>query len=56
MPTKRSLAIPLLYLLEEEVLLEQGDIKKAQRTKYIPQVHMVKRLFNIQKVPYMELI
>ena len=47
--------IKSLYLPEKEVLVEPEDIKKAPRIKDILQENMVKRLFHIQKVPYLEL-
>ena len=45
--------ITSLYLLEE-VLVEPEDIEKAPRIKDTLQVHMVKKLFDNQKVPYLE--
>ena len=47
--------ITSLYLPEGEFLVEPEDIEKAPRIKDTLQVYMVKRLFDIRKVPNLEL-
>lgn len=51
---KMTTGITSLYQPEKEILVEPEDIEKVPRIKDALQVHMVRRLFNILKFPYLE--
>ena len=51
---KMTTGIRSLYQPEKEILVEPEDIEKVPRIKDALQVHMVERLFNILKFPYLE--
>ena len=46
--------ITSLYLPAEDVLIEPDDIEASQRIKDTLQIHMIKRFFDEQNVPYLQ--
>ena len=43
-----------MYLHAEDVLIEPGNIEASPRIEDTLQIHMIKRFFNKQKVPYLQ--
>ena len=46
--------ITSLYLPAEDVLIEPDDIDASPRIKHTLQIHMIKRFFDAQNVPYLQ--
>ena len=51
---KAAKGITFLYFPAEDVLIELDNIKTSPRIKDTLQIHMIKRFFDKQNVPYLQ--